>query len=82
MLFLKQQKTKNEVKKKSTNPKRKLSKKQVESYQQENIEVGSKVKIISTKQAAIVEEINGKHVVLSIGNTRIKVDLVKLVWVS
>jgi len=82
MLFLKQQKTKNEVKKKSKKPKRKLSKKQVESYRQENIKVGSKVKIISTKQAAVVEEMNGKQVVLSMGNIRIKVDLAKLIWVS
>ena len=82
MLFLKQQKTKNEVKKKSNKPNRKLSKKQVESYRQENIEIGSKVKIISTKQAAVVEEINGNQVVLSMGNIRIKVDLAKLVWVS
>ena len=82
MLFLKQQKTKNEVKKKSKKPKRKLSKKQVESYRQENIKVGSKVKIISTKQAAVVEEMNGEQVVLSMGNIRIKVDLAKLIWVS
>ena len=82
MLFLKQQKTKNEVKKKSNKAKRKLSKKQVESYQQKNIKIGSKVKIISTKQAAVVEEINGNQVVLSMGNIRIKVDLAKLIWVS
>ena len=82
MLFLKQQKTKNEVNKKSKKPKRKLSKKQVESYRQDNIEIGSKVKIISTKQAAIVEEMNGNQVVLSMGNIRIKVDLAKLIWVS
>jgi dsDNA-specific endonuclease/ATPase MutS2 len=82
MLFLKQQKTKNEVRKKSSKPKRKLSKKQVESYQQENIKIGSKVKIISTKQAAIVEDMNGKQVTLSMGNIRIKVDLAKLIWVS
>ena len=82
MLFLKQQKTKNEVKKKSNKPKRKLSKKQIESYRQENIEIGSKVKIISTKQAAVVEEMNGKQVTLSMGNIRIKVDLAKLIWVS
>ncbi len=82
MIFLKQQKTKNEVKKKSNKPKRKLSKKQVESYRQENIRIGSKVKIISTKQAALVEEMNGNQVVLSMGNIRIKVDLAKLIWVS
>lgn len=82
MLFLKQQKTKDEVNKKSKKPKRKLSKKQVESYRQENIKIGSKVKIISTKQAAIVEEMNGNQVVLSMGNIRIKVDLAKLIWVS
>ena len=82
MLFLKQQKTKKEVKKKSNKPNRKLSKKQVESYRQENIKIGSKVKIISTKQAAVVEGINGNQVVLSMGNIRIKVDLAKLILVS
>jgi len=82
MLFLKQQKTKKEVKKKSHKPNRKLSKKQVESYRQENIQIGSKVKIISTKQTAVVEKINGKQVTLSMGNIRIKVDLTKLIWIS
>ena len=82
MQFIKAQKTKDDVKKKTNKPKRKLSKKQVESYQQERIIIGSKVKIIATKQIAIVEELKGKDTTLSIGNTRIKVALDKLIWVS
>lgn len=81
MLFLKQQK-KNEVKKKSNKTKKKLSKKQEETYRQEKIEIGSKVKIISTKQSAIVDKINGNQVILNMDNIRIKVDLSKLIWIS
>ena len=82
MAYLKEQKTKKEVKNKIDKPKKKLSKKQVETYQQEKIDLGSQVKIIATKQIAIVEEIKGNQTTLSIGNTRIKVALDKLVWVS
>jgi hypothetical protein len=82
MQFIKAQKTKDDVKKKTNKPIRKLSKKQVESYQQERIIIGSKVKIIATKQIAIVEDLKGKDTTLSIGNTRIKVALDKLIWVS
>ena len=82
MTYLKEQKTKKEVKTKSHKSKNKLSKKQVASYQQEKICLGSQVKIIATKQIAIVEELKGKQTTLSIGNTRIKVALDKLVWVS
>ena len=81
MLFMKQQ-NKNEVKKKSNKTKRKLSKKQEETYRQEKIKIGSKVKIISTKQSAIVDKINGNQVILNMDNIRIKVDLSKLIWIS
>ena len=82
MQFLKAQKTKNDVKKKTSKPSRQLSKKQIANYQQERISIGSKVKIIATRQIAIVEAIKGKNTTLSIGNTRIKVALDKLIWVS
>ncbi|MDA9987159.1 DNA mismatch repair protein MutS [Crocinitomicaceae bacterium] len=82
MQFLKAQKTKNDVKKKTSKPSRQLSKKQIANYQQERIAIGSKVKIIATRQIAIVEAIKGKNTTLSIGNTRIKVALDKLIWVS
>ena len=82
MTYLKEQKTKKEVKKKIDKPKKKLSKKQAETYQQEKINLGSQVKIIATKQIAMVEDIKGNQTTLSIGNTRIKVALEKLVWVS
>ena len=82
MQFLKAQKTKNDVKKKTSKPSRQLSKKQIANYQQERIAIGSKVKIIATRQIAIVEAMKGKNTTLSIGNTRIKVALDKLIWVS
>jgi len=80
--YLKEQKTKTEAKKKAKKPKRKLSKKQVISYRQDKIIVGSKVKIISTKQQATVDEIKGSQTTLIIGNTRIKVALDQLIYVS
>jgi DNA mismatch repair protein MutS2 len=80
--YLKEQKTKTEAKKKAKKPKRKLSKKQVMSYRQDKIIVGSKVKIISTKQQATVDEIKGSQTTLIIGNTRIKVALDQLIYVS
>ena len=49
MFFLKQQ-NKNKLRKKSNLSNRKLSKKQEKTYHQERIKIGSKVKIISTKQ--------------------------------
>jgi len=82
MQFLKAQKTKNDVKKKTSKPSRQLSKKQIANYQQERIVIGSKVKIIATQQIAIVEIIKRNNTTLSIGNTRIKVALDKLIWVS
>lgn len=80
--YLKEQKTKTEAKKKAKKPKIKLSKKQVISYRQDKIIVGSKVKIISTKQQATVDEIKGSQTTLIIGNTRIKVALDQLIYVS
>ena len=80
--YFKAQKTKKEAKKKANKPKRKLSQKQVKSYQQEKIVVGSKVKIIATRQLATVEEIKGNNTVLSVGNNRIKVGLKQLIWVK
>ena len=80
--YFKAQKTKKEAKKKANRPKRKLSQKQVKSYQQEKIVVGSQVKIIATRQLATVEEIKGNNTVLSVGNNRIKVGLKQLIWVK
>ncbi len=80
--YFKSQKTKKDAKKKAKNPKRKLSQKQVQSYQQERIVVGSQVKIIATKQLATVDEIKGKNTVLSVGNNRVKVALHQLIWVK
>ena len=80
--YFKAQKTKKEAKKRANKPKRKLSQKQVKSYQQEKIVVGSQVKIIATRQLATVEEIKGNNTVLSVGNNRIKVGLKQLIWIK
>ncbi|MCO5269341.1 MAG: DNA mismatch repair protein MutS [Brumimicrobium sp.] len=56
--------------------------KQEESYAQDRIKVGSKVKLISTKQVGEVEEIKGKDVVISFGFARMKVKLQQLSWVK
>ena len=79
--YLKEQKTKSEAKKKAKKPKRKLSKKQVISYRQDKIIVGSKVKIISTKQLASVDEIKGSQTTLIIGNTRITKINLFIYWI-
>jgi len=81
MFFLKQQ-NKNKLRKKSNLSNRKLSKKQEKTYHQERIKIGSKVKIISTKQSAIVDKINGSQIILNMDNSRIKVGLDKLIWIS
>ena len=81
MLFLIQQK-KNELRKKPNKSNKKLIKKQGQTYHQDRIRIGSKVKIISTKQSAIVDKINGNQVSLNMDNIRIKVDLDKLILIS
>lgn len=53
-----------------------------DQYNRDKIKLGSKVKLIATKQSGIVEEINGKNVTVSFGFARMKVDLDKLMWVE
>jgi len=81
IFFLKQQK-KNELRKKSNITKSNMSKKLEQTHHRERIKIGSKVKIISTKQTAIVDKINGHQIILNMDNIRIKVDLDKLIWIS
>lgn len=67
-------------KKKAKNPK-KIVKKE-DSYQREKIIVGSKVKLVSTKQSGTVEEISGDTVTVTFGFARMKVERNKLQWIA
>ncbi|HLU87068.1 MAG TPA: MutS2/Smr-associated SH3 domain-containing protein [Taishania sp.] len=53
-----------------------------DEYQQAKIVVGSSVKLISTKQAGTVEEINGNMITVLFGFMRMKVEREKLMWVQ
>lgn len=53
-----------------------------DDYQQAKIVVGSSVKLISTKQAGTVEEINGNMITVLFGFMRMKVEREKLMWVQ
>ena len=79
---IEQQKKKEQLQK----PKVKKSKAQLKkienTYQQDKIKVGSKVKLIETKQSGIVQEINGNNVEVNFGFLRMKVDLIKLMFIS
>lgn len=54
----------------------------VDQHHREKIKVGSKVKLIATKQVGIVEEMKGKNIVVSFGFAKMKVVLDKLTWVE
>lgn len=73
---------KQEVRLKKQAKKKKNPKKEADQYQQSKIKVGSKVKLISTKQVGEVEEIKGKDVTVLLGFARMKVKLTQLIWVS
>ena len=73
---------KQEVRLKKQAKKKKNPKKEVDQYQQSKIKVGSKVKLISTKQVGEVEEIKGKDVTVLLGFARMKVKLTQVIWVA
>ncbi|WP_417265995.1 endonuclease MutS2 [Brumimicrobium sp.] len=73
---------KQEVRLKKQAKKKKNPKKEADQYQQSKIKVGSKVKLISTKQVGEVEDIKGKDVTVLLGFARMKVKLTQLIWVS
>lgn len=62
--------------------KNKNNKPVVDNYHRDKIIVGSKVKVISTKQSGTVEEISGSNIILTFGFARMKVKLDKLQWIS
>lgn len=53
-----------------------------DQFHREKIKSGSTVKIISTKQTGVVEELSGQNVIISFGFARVKVTLDKLMWVK
>lgn len=53
-----------------------------DEYRQQKIIVGSKVKLISTKQSGTVEEISGNQITVTFGFLRMKVERDKLIWVE
>tara|TARA_R110002072_G_scaffold271987_1_gene432046 strand:- start:27989 stop:30118 length:2130 start_codon:yes stop_codon:yes gene_type:complete len=66
----------------ATNKKIKKIPQKEESYQRSKIKIGSRVKMLATKQIGIVEEIKGENVTVSFGFARMKVKLTKLTFVD
>ena len=67
---------------KNPSKKKKTLKPEKDEYNRAKIKVGSKVKLIATKQAGIVEEMTPTTVTVSFGFMRMKVSLEKLMWVQ
>lgn len=53
-----------------------------DEFNRDKIKVGSKVKLVATKQSGVVEEMSGDNVTVSFGFARMKVKLNKLMWVE
>ncbi|MFZ9027545.1 MAG: endonuclease MutS2 [Crocinitomicaceae bacterium] len=53
-----------------------------DEHQRDKIKVGSRVRMIATRQIGTVEEIDKSNVTVSFGFARMKVDLSKLSWVD
>jgi DNA mismatch repair protein MutS2 len=68
----------------STNPKIVAKRKQSEAdeFQRHRIKIGSRVKLIATKQVGMVEEIAKENVTVTFGFARMKVSKDKLMWVE
>lgn len=70
---------------KNISPSKKKKKSVIEvkdEFQRAKIKVGSKVKLIATKQVGIVEEMSPNSITVSFGFARMKVSLEKLMWVQ
>ena len=65
----------------STKKSKKVPKTVIDNFHREKIVIGSTVKLIETKQAGKVEEINGTIVTVAFGFLRMKVDKEKLMWI-
>lgn len=62
--------------------KKKNAKPKEDSHRREKIVIGSRVKLIATKQIGVVEELKGTNVTVSFGFARMKVKLDKLTFVD
>ena len=62
--------------------KKKIAPPKQDSNQRDKIKVGSSVKLITTKQAGVVEEMKGDNIIVSFGFLRMKVKLDKLSFVK
>ncbi len=62
--------------------KKKVIKPELDPYQRHKIQIGSTVKLISTKQNGTVESINGEIHTVIFGFLRMKVEREKLMWVK
>ena len=53
-----------------------------DEFQRDKIVLGSKVKLISTKQSGTVEEVSGNAIIVTFGFARMKVERNKLQWIA
>ncbi len=67
---------------KSTSKKKKRPVKEKDPYNRDKIKVGSKVKLVATKQSGTVEEISGNTMTVTFGFARMKVEKNKLQWIQ
>lgn len=79
-ILSKQQKEKIEAAKPSA--KRKKIQVEKDLYQRHKIKVNSRVKLITTKQIGLVEEVSGDNVTVAFGFMRMKVSKEKLMWIE
>ncbi|GAB5416170.1 MAG: DNA mismatch repair protein MutS [Crocinitomicaceae bacterium] len=67
---------------KSNGKKRKKPAKEKDPFNRDKIKVGSKVKLVATKQSGTVEEISGDTMTVTFGFARMKVEKNKLQWIQ
>jgi len=67
---------------KSNSKKRKRVVKDNDPYNRDKITVGSKVKLVATKQSGTVEEISGNTMTVTFGFARMKVEKDRLQWIQ
>ena len=61
---------------------KKQTKPEPDQFQRDKIKVGSKVKLIATRQSGTVEEISGENITVTFGFARMKVSRDKLMWIE
>lgn len=62
--------------------KKKKERPELDQYQRHKINVNSKVKLITTKQVGVVEEVSGDNITVAFGFMRMKVVREKLMWIQ